>query len=113
VKARVTESYRSAYANPIAFLQGDLVRVGVTDDEYPGWVWVIIADGNEGWAPLKYLEHPESGDAVANTDYSARELDADAGEAVEVLKYLDGWVWCVNHEGQCGWLPASVLDSFR
>ncbi|HBX36373.1 MAG TPA: hypothetical protein DEG76_03335 [Pseudohongiella sp.] len=55
MKVKVIKSYESAYPNPISFEVGEAVRLGEMDDEYPGWIRVTTADGNIGWAPLKYL----------------------------------------------------------
>ncbi|MDW5375365.1 SH3 domain-containing protein [Halomonas sp. HP20-15] len=109
MKTQVLKTYRSAYPSPIAFEEGDVVCLGDIDDEYPGWVRVTTADGNTGWAPLKYLELSGPKAAIANTGYSAKERNAEAGELVEALKQLDGWAWCLNIRGQYGWLPTAVL----
>lgn len=111
MKARVLEEYRSAYPNPISFVVGDAVLIGSLDDEYPGWIRVKTADGNEGWAPMKYLKKSDSSVAVATVDYSAQELNAVEGECVEVLQHYGGWAWCLNARGERGWLPTGVLQN--
>lgn len=110
MRTRVLQEYRSAYPNPITFEKGDRVHLGAVDNDYPGWVRVTTECGNEGWAPLRYLERFDTTVAVATTTYSAQELTAKPGELVEVLKQVDGWVWCINIRGQCGWLPRAVLE---
>ena len=110
MKVRVIKSYKSAYPEPISFEVGEAVSLGEMDDEYPGWIRVTTADGNTGWAPLKYLVSSGPNDAIARSQYSAQELSAEAGESLELIKQLDGWAWCLNDEGRHGWLPSALLQ---
>ena len=111
MKVRVLKEYSSAYPDPVAFREGDVIVLGRVDDEHPGWVRATTADGNEGWAPMEYLRITSPSAAIATTDYSAQELNAMAGELVEVIKHQNGWAWCLNIRRQLGWLPTGVLDS--
>ena len=76
--------------------------------EWPGWLWATDASGRAGWIPAAYLG--VSGDAgELLRDYDATELDARAGDAVEVLERESGWALCRKTGGAVGWLPAGVL----
>jgi hypothetical protein len=46
-------------------------------------------------------------------DYTARELDADAGQRVMLIDEAGGWWWCENEQGAQGWLPARDLEIER
>ena len=54
--ARVISHYRTQYANPIQFAQGERVTLGERDAEWPAFIWTTTADGNAGWVPTKHLE---------------------------------------------------------
>ncbi|MGY0216567.1 SH3 domain-containing protein [Endozoicomonadaceae bacterium StTr2] len=102
--ALVTKSYNSNYPNPISFRQGEVIKAGREDDEYPGWIWVTTPDANQGWAPIEYLEISESR-AVALQDYTARELTVAVGEKVKIHYSLNGWCWGSNEATESGWVP--------
>ena len=45
--------------------------------------------------------------------YCAHELDADPGQLVEMVRPLNGWLWCRRHgNGELGWLPAEKLQQW-
>ena len=102
-------AHRSSYPSPISFRLGETLTVGRRDDEHPGWIWVTTADGNAGWAHETLLDLGDSGAAVAREDYTARELDTEAGERVRVLSELAGWAWVENERLQSGWVPVTTL----
>lgn len=110
MRARVVRDYRTQYANPIRFAAGEIVTLGERDTEWPAFIWTITADGNAGWAPLDWLKPLGDSRAEALRDYSAQELDADAGDTVELLFELGGWWWASHDNGSFGWLPASNLS---
>lgn len=109
MRARAIRPYRTQHPEPIAFAAGDTVRTGERDREWPAFVWATAADGRAGWAPLDWLRPLGEGRAVALRDYSARELDADEGDALELLHELGGWWWARHADGREGWLPADAL----
>jgi hypothetical protein len=108
-KVRVNRDYRVVYATPIEFAKGDELMLGHEDAEYPGWVWVRTPSGNEGWGPLAWIETIGSGLGRALRQYSAVELEVGAGEEVEVMQSLSGWLWVRNHVGYQGWIPADTV----
>ncbi|TXI45477.1 MAG: peptide-binding protein [Lysobacter sp.] len=109
-KARILHDYRTQYANPIRFAAGDVVTLGVRDTEWPAFVWTITADGNAGWAPFDWLTPLGENRAEALRDYSAQELDVDAGDEVTLHHALGGWWWCEDANGRCGFVPAEHLE---
>lgn len=109
MQALITTAHQTSYPNPIGFQAGERVRIGHEDDEFPGWVRTITADGNEGWAPLSLLTPTGEGEALAQQDYTARELDVAVGELVTVVRELAGWLWVQGERGESGWIPASCI----
>ncbi len=107
---RIIRDYRAQYANPIRFAAGDVVSLGARDTEWPAFVWTTTADGNAGWAPVDWLKPLGDGRAEALRDYSAQELDVDAGDEVVLHHALGGWWWAEHANGRQGWLAAAVVD---
>jgi hypothetical protein len=109
MRARAVRDYRMQYANPIRFARGDGVALGVPDTEWPGFAWSTTADGNAGWTPVDWLQPQGDGRAVSLRDYSAQELDVQAGETVVLLHEPGEWWWCRHADGRSGWLSARDL----
>ena len=80
---------------------------GRRDEDYPGWIRVTNADGREGWAPEQYLDLGER-PALALVAYSARELDTEVGDQLEVIEVLNDWLLVRDDRGECGWIPAQT-----
>jgi len=109
-RARVVQPYRSQYHHPIRFAAGDIVTVGRRDTDWPAYAWTTTADGNAGWAPIAWLEPLDDGLSVALRDYSAQELDVDAGDELVLHYEVGGWWWAQNPEGRLGYVPATHLE---
>ena len=90
-RTHIVRDYRTKYANPIRFAQGEIVTLGERDTEWPAFIWTVTEDGNAGWAPFDWLKPLDDGRGEALRDYSAQELDVDAGGAVTPLHELGGW----------------------
>lgn len=103
-------AHQSKYPNPIAFEKGERVTLGRTDDEYLGWIWTTLSDGNAGWAPECLLQGEGGDTAISTAAYSAVELNTQAGEEFVSLKELHGWLWVRNSSGSEGWVPRATLD---
>lgn len=101
--------HASEYPEPISFSPGDQLTVGRKESEYPGWLWVGIASGKEGWAPESYMRRLSASEAVASREYTARELDTEAGERLVVHAELNEWLWVENESGRCGWVPKKTV----
>lgn len=110
-RARVVRDYRAQYANPIRFAAGEVVALGERDTEWPAFIWTTtLTDGNAGWAPFDWLKPLGDGRAEALHDYSAQELDVDAGDDVVLHHELGGWWWCERADGHCGWVPSEYME---
>ncbi|WP_305806561.1 SH3 domain-containing protein [Stenotrophomonas sp. YIM B06876] len=110
MRARLLSNYRSQYRHPLHFHAGQVVELGVRDEEWPAFAWVRTADGSAGWAPVAWLRVLDNGRAEALRDYTARELDVDSGELVELHHEHGGWWWSERANGTQGWLPAHDLE---
>lgn len=109
MRARLLRDVRTRYANPIGFRRGEVVRLGERDSEWSAFVWAMMDDGNAGWAPVEWLRPLGDGTAEALREYTARELDGDAGTDVTLLDEHGGWWWARREDGTEGWLPENAL----
>lgn len=107
--ALALRDYRTQYHDPVVIKVGELVVLGARDTEWPSFIWGADAQGRSGWIPDRVLDR-DSDVAQCIEDYSARELDVDAGESLRLLHETGGWWWCENARGQQGWVPATHLD---
>lgn len=107
----VKTGHKSEYPHPICFEAGDQLQIGHEDDQYPGWLLVKTSDENEGWAPKDYIavDPGNSNSGVALCTYTAFELNTFQGEALQVLKELNGWYWVKNSQGLFGWVPSETV----
>ncbi|MCZ6837172.1 MAG: SH3 domain-containing protein [Planctomycetota bacterium] len=105
----VTKGHTSKYPDPIRFTSGDRLTVGRRDDDNPGWIWVTLEDGNEGWAPESSLKIISEQEGEALKTYDAKELDTQVGQHLEVLEELHGWLRVQNEAGESGWIPKDTV----
>ena len=78
-------------------VKGTLLDIGPRYEGEPGWQdWYLCScTGQEpGWVPAQLIEPISVGRGRALDDYSAHELDADPGQLVQILRPLNGWIWC-------------------
>lgn len=108
--AKLLGAYRSQYRNPLHLHTGQIVELGVRDEEWPAFAWVRTTDGSAGWAPIAWLRVLDDGRAEALRDYSACELDVESGERVKLHHEYGGWWWSERANGAQGWLPALDLE---
>jgi hypothetical protein len=101
----IQQAHKTSFPNPIEFRPGDPLIVGKIDEEYPGWIWVTIPSGLQGWAPESLIRYDTETSGVALEEYTARELDTAEGERVRCSRELAGWLWVENEEGRKGWIP--------
>ena len=110
MKARLLNAYRSQYPVPLRFHAGEIVQLGVRDEEWPDFAWVKTGEGRAGWAPVAWLRPLGASHAEALRDYSAQELDVDSGESVQLHHEHGGWGGAERANGARGWLPARDLE---
>ena len=106
MKLIALEEHKSNYPNPINFKEGECVVIGKKDSEFEGWIWVSTNSGNQGWAPIQYLQIREGFDkAIAKRDYTAKELNTYPGDELILHYKLNDWGWVEKNDGSCGWVP--------
>ena len=105
-------AYTASQNNPVEISKGDPLIVGQEYKGNPNWVgWIKcthILTGKESWVPkqlIKIFKH----EAVALSDYSAKELTVGKGIRVEIQKQMNGWSWCRTESGEEGWLPDDAI----
>lgn len=112
MKYLVISEYASHYPNPIKFQVGDVVQIGDIDNEFPGWVWVTTYDGNQGWAPIQFLQIDDKNKTgISLQNYSACELNTKIGDQLILLQELNGWAWVENDRNEHGWVPSNTIES--
>lgn len=112
MKLIASSDYEVIDRNPLTLKAGELVKVGRRDEGWEGWVWVSTEEGRGSYVPQELLVNPTAviGDMVAVVeDFTAKDLSVKMGEEVESLDEVKGWLWCRNHTGAEGWLPAYLL----
>ncbi|MBL8297581.1 MAG: SH3 domain-containing protein [Rhodanobacteraceae bacterium] len=107
--AVLLRDYHTQYPDPVCFVRGDAIVAGARDTEWPEFIWATDPAGRSGWVHQSYLS-ADRGSVLGLRDYSARELDASAGERVRLIEQAGGWWWAENERGVQGWLPARDLS---
>jgi hypothetical protein len=110
MKLIVVKAHKSNYPNPISFQKGDSLIIEKKDTEFQNWMWVTTKDGNQGWAPVQYLQIIDEQKAVAGKDYTAIELDTGVGDELLLHYELNDWGWVEKKDGACGWVPMKTTQ---
>ncbi len=108
-RSLVVTDYQSAVQNPLVLRAGEMVQVVQRDEIWPGWVWCTDQNGNNGWVPERYLLRRDAG-AVLCSDYNGKELTVKAGDELIVCQVLTSWSWCLNKQGEPGWVPTDHIE---
>ncbi|MBA2680718.1 MAG: hypothetical protein H0U76_20275 [Ktedonobacteraceae bacterium] len=110
-RCRVTKDYRASNTDPISVQANELFSVSEKMDSWngnPEWIWIWCTDqrGKSGWVSKKIL-HMNSDNRTATTSsaYSASELTVVEGDELEVVEEESGWLWCIDPQGNQGWVP--------
>jgi len=107
--ARVIADYESAYPDPFFVRAGDSLIIGKKESPWPGWLWCANFTGESRWLPHSYLKiEGEIGTVLY--DYSAVELTVRVDEQLTIVKEAEGWYWCVNSNGETGWVPQENVE---
>lgn len=108
--AIVIREHKSNYPNPVAFTLGDQLNVGEEDTEFPGWVRIADKVGNEGWAPIEYIQLSDlRTTGIALKPYSAKELNVEPGDRLIVKQEHCQWCWVEHATKGSGWVPDNCL----
>ena len=112
-KVRVTISRVRDHIETVRFTQGELLAIGHRNQQYPVFIWVATEQGLHGWAPETYLQMSGPNEAVALRDYDAGQLTVVAGETLEVLDSVEGWLRCRNAARVTGWVPEGDVEELE
>jgi hypothetical protein len=104
--------YERPYPDPIHVQAGDIVDIDrkqtQTTDLF-GWLWCRGPDGREGWTPEAWLSQ-EGDRAHITSDFSALELEVEAGERLTALFSESGFIFSQRENGEQGWVPDGLVD---
>ncbi|MEK3745142.1 SH3 domain-containing protein [Brevibacillus sp. FSL K6-0770] len=110
---KVMIQHRINYPTPIELTQGQTVILGRVDDDPDGWRnWrycYTLDHSMEGWVPEQIIQAKDK-DGIITENYSAKELDVNEGDTVELLQELNGWGWCMSTNREYGWVPMRNLQ---
>lgn len=95
------------YPDPIDVNTGEIVVLGKTDPEWPGWQWCTDGRGKSGWVPIEWIEARGNACGIIKHPYTARELPISIGQKILVQRQESGWYWASNEAGETGWIPSS------
>ncbi|RPH95651.1 hypothetical protein EHM69_03725 [candidate division KSB1 bacterium] len=101
---RVHRPHVPTFTEFMAVRQGEELKAGRRDDEFPGWIWCIAPSGIGNWVPEAYLEI-RGEHAIIKRDYNALELTVAIGDILTVEDEASGWWFCSDSHGVHGWIP--------
>ncbi|MEO8972384.1 MAG: SH3 domain-containing protein [Ktedonobacteraceae bacterium] len=111
----VTKDYQSSNSDPIKIQEGEPFHVSEkTDlwDNNPAWIWVWCTDqrGKSAWVPKTIIQMDRDGKTgTTSHPYDVTELTVTVGDELTVEQEESGWLWCVNQESKCGWVPVAYV----
>lgn len=114
---RVIADYQAAYADPFCVRVGETFEVSEKVDVWnsnPDWIWIWCTDrrGKQGWVPRNVITFDTDGiTGTARSTYTARELTVSAGDELVAHQEEGGWLWCMNQQGESGWVPLDHVTS--
>lgn len=108
------DTHKIVYSDPIIVNKGDTLQIGREDDEWRGWYFCTVVDNTlkQGWVPIQIIQFLNKNEGIAQTFYSAQELEVSKGEQFEMLQELNGWIWAKRLTDQAeGWIPLKILKA--
>jgi len=113
-RARVVAEHRAPDRPSIRVAPGDAVTLGDRDETWPQFVWTTLSSGLGGWIPWMLFDR-DQGEAIVQTEYDTRELDADVGDLLVLHHEMADWWWAEKVQadktpGASGWIPARALQ---
>ncbi|MFG6178923.1 hypothetical protein ACGTN6_16935 [Halomonas sp. THAF12] len=106
----VVEQHVSEYPEPFYLKKYDVVTLGVLDDEFPDWIFITSERGEQGWAPVQYIDKlPQNAKGVLLKDYDNVEFNTVLGERLSVLFELNSWYRVSRSSNEIGWVPVNTV----
>ena len=107
---RVNSDFHPVHDNLLIIRKGEILSVRKnTNRHWSGWRFCKNASGESGWVPDRYIM-VKDGMAKVLTDYAFKELHVTKGEELQIEKEISGWLWCINNNGNRGWIPVNNVD---
>ena len=107
----VVKEHVCEFPNPIIFERGDKLITGEHSTEIKGWCLTTTVDGNQGWAPVQYIDFSEDGcSGVGNCSYNALELNTLLGVRLTIILELNSWYLVSKEDGSIGWVPTNTVE---
>ena len=106
---RANSDYEDRDSHPLKLGVGDEVKTGAPDQTWPGWIWVVDAQGNDGYVPEEILVETGSGLSRVKDTFDPRVLKIRRGDRLESIRRIHGWHWCRNEAGEEGWVAGYLL----
>lgn len=108
----VVEEHISEYPEPFYLKQGEIITLGEMDDEFPNWIFITSDSGEQGWAPIQYIDKlPQDSKGILRHDYDNWELNTILGEKLSVLFELNSWYRVSRTSKEIGWVPVHTVKS--
>lgn len=101
--------YEERNTEALYLAPGDVVETGPADRAWPGWIWVIGANGRSGYVPTEMLSPLEDGKSTAAEAFDPTVLAIRRGDRLTSLRQIHGWHWCQNEAGIQGWVAGYLL----
>lgn len=101
--------YEERNTEALHLAPGDVVETGPADRAWPGWIWVIGANGRSGYVPTEMLSPLEDGKSTAAEAFDPTVLAIRRGDRLTSLRQIHGWHWCQNEAGIHGWVAGYLL----
>jgi hypothetical protein len=111
----VIANYQALYPDPLSMMAGESLQISERVDYWnanPNWMWLWCTDqrGKSGWVPKGAIDfHAGGTTGIARYDYIATELTVAVGDVLIGEREESGWLWCTDHLGKSGWVPADHI----
>ncbi|MHA2010302.1 MAG: SH3 domain-containing protein [Promethearchaeota archaeon] len=111
-KCKVIAEYNSSFPEPLIIQKGEELKVVDRHSEWPGWIWCINRNNQEGWVPRNYIKL-RNDVCIALQDYDATELSVSIDDELIIEYQESGWIWVTNKEGNKGWVPLQNVEIIK
>ncbi|OTG85879.1 hypothetical protein B9T31_09820 [Acinetobacter sp. ANC 4558] len=105
--------HRSEFPNPITFQKGTYLNIGekyLGENNWDHWFFCTVEGQSGGWVPEQIIDRVDENSGYALENYTAKELEVNAGDELKVDQSLNGWMWCTRiQDGESGWVPENLL----
>jgi len=101
--------YEERNTEALHLAPGDVVETGPRDPAWPGWIWVVGANGRSGYVPIEMLSPLDQYQSTAIETFDPTVLAIRRGDRLTSLRQIHGWHWCRNDAELEGWVAGYLL----